>query len=143
MPMIVTDKGADQILKAYFNDSWPASKDLTINLFVNDYDPTETSELADFVIADGGGYAAKVLSCGSWTVTPANDPSDAIYAEQVWTFTGPLTGLASVYGYVVTDADSIVVFAEKLGTGFPFQPLLNGDTISVTPKFQASKGTPA
>lgn len=144
MPMVVADIGADEILKTYFNNARPSGgNNLTLKLYTNNYTPVDTSTAGSFTEASGAGYAAKTLTNGSWTVTPANDPSDAVYAEQTWTFTGALAGSASVYGYFVVDADGTLIFAELLGTGFPFQPLLNGDQIKVTPKFQASKGTPA
>jgi hypothetical protein len=143
MPLLVTDKGSEMILKAYFNNAWAAGgNDLTLNLFTNNYTPVDGSVIGNFTLATGGGYIAKNLARGSWTIG-TNDPRDAIFAEQTFTFTGPLTGNASVYGYVVTDADNNVIFAELLGTGFPYQPLLNGDSVKITPKFQASKGTPA
>ncbi len=141
MGLVLADVGADIILKAYFNNSWAAGgKDLTIKLYTNDYTPLDTSTAVSFTEASGGGYASKTLSNGSWTVTPANDPSDAVYAQQTWTFTGALDGGATIYGYFVIDADSVLVYGERLGTSFT--PANNGDQLKVTPKFQMSKGTP-
>ena len=88
--------------------------------------------------------AAISLANGSWTVTPANDPSDSVYAEQTFTFTGPLTTNTTIYGYYLEDNDGstgVAVFAELLGT--PFVPANNGDTLKLTVKFQLSKGTHA
>lgn len=143
MALILADIGADQILKAYFNNAWPTSKDLALKLYTNDYTPVDTSAKANFTEAAGGGYDDKHLSNASWTVTPANDPSDAVYAEQTWTFTGPLTGNATVYGYFIVDDNGAgeLVWGERFATSFT--PANNGDQIKVTPKFQMSKGTPA
>jgi hypothetical protein len=142
--MMLTDLGADQILKAYFNNVWPASKNLKLRLFVNNYTPVQGSALGNFTEAVGGGYAAISLVNGSWTVTPANDPSDAVYAEQTFTFTGALTTNLTVYGWYLEDNDGttgVVIAADVLPA--PQTPASNGDTIKITPRVQLSSGTPA
>jgi hypothetical protein len=141
MAIVLADVGADIILKAYFNNSWAAGgKNLTLKLYTNNYTPLDTSVAGSFTEASGGGYAAKTLSNGSWTVTVGNDPSDAVYAQQTFTFTGELSGAASVYGYFVVDADGVLLLAEKFA--YSFTPRYNGETLKVTPRFQLSKGTP-
>ena len=142
MGLILADVGADTILKAFFNNVWPSGgKNLTLKLYTNNYTPLDSSVAGDFTEASGGGYAAKTLTNGSWTVTPADDPSDAVYAEQTWTFTGALAGSATIYGYFVIDADGTIVLGEKFD--YSFTPAKNGDQLRVTPKFQMSKGTPS
>ncbi len=43
MALLVTDKGSEQILKAYFNNSWPAGgNDLRIDLYTNNYTPVKS-----------------------------------------------------------------------------------------------------
>lgn len=141
MAIVLADVGADTILKAFFNNSWPAGgKNLTLKLYTNNYTPLDTSVAGDYTEASGGGYAAKTLTNGSWTVTVGNDPSDAVYAEQTWTFTGALAGTATVYGYFVIDSDGVLVLGEKFD--YSFTPAKNGDQLRLTPKFQLSKGTP-
>jgi hypothetical protein len=143
MALVLADLGADQILKAYFNNDFPASKNWKLRLFTNDYTPVDTSTLGSYTQASGGGYGAIDLSNGSWTVTPANDPSDAVYAEQTFTFTGALSGNATIYGYYIEDnagSSGVAVYGERLATSFT--PANNGDTLKITPKFQMSKGTP-
>ena len=140
MALVLTDLGADEILKTYFNNARPAGgNNLTLRLFCNDVTPAQTG--ISYTEATGGGYAAKTLTNGSWTVATANDPSDAVYAEQTFTFTGALTTNTTVYGYYVTDADHTVLWAETLTAAFT--PANNGDNIKITPKFQLSSGTPA
>jgi len=144
MALVLPDVGADQILKAFFNNSWPASKNLKLRLYATNVTPLQTSVLGSFTEAAGGGYAAITLTNGSWTVNVGNDPSDAVYAEQTFTFTGALTTNPTVYGYYLEDNDGsagVLVYAELFGT--PFTPANNGDNIKVTPKFQLSSGTPA
>lgn len=141
MALVLADVGADQILKAYFNNSWPASKNLKLRLYTNNYTPVDTSVVGSFTEMSGAGYAAISLTNGSWTVTVGNDPSDAVYAEQTFTFTG--SG-STIYGYYIEDNDGstgTLVWAELFGS--TYTPANNGDTLKVTPKFQLSKGTPA
>lgn len=141
MALVLADVGADQILKAYFNNSWPASKNLKLRLYTNNYTPVDTSVVGSFTEMSGAGYAPISLTNGSWTVTVGNDPSDAVYAEQTFTFTG--SG-STIYGYYIEDNDGstgTLVWAELFGS--TYTPANNGDTLKVTPKFQLSKGTPA
>lgn len=138
MALVLTDIGADEILKTYFNNTRPTGgNNLTLRLFATDVTPAQTG--ITYVEAVGGGYAALTLTNGSWTIAPANDPSDAVYAQQTFTFTGPLTTNGAVYGYYITDADATVIYAEAFAS---FEPLINGDNIKITPKFQLSSGTP-
>lgn len=142
MALVVTDIGADEILKTYFNNTRPVGgNNLTLKLFTNNLTPLDTHTAGSFTEATGGGYAAKTLTNGSWTVTVANDPSDAVYAQQTFTFTGPLTTNPTIYGYMIVDGDGTLILAELFAQSFT--PANNGDTIQLTPKVQMSKGTPS
>lgn len=139
MALVLTDVGADEILMTYFNNTRPAAgNNLTLRLFVNNVTPAQSG--VSYTEATGGGYAAITLTNGSWTIASANDPSDATYAQQTFTFTGPLTTNTTVYGYYVTDADDTVIYAETFSS---YTPATNGDNIKITPQFQLSSGTPA
>jgi len=140
MALVLADVGADAFLKARFNNDWPASKDLTLKLFVNNIGTvTDTMNTASFTEATGGGYISKTLTCGNWTIDTAHDPSDAVYAEQAFIFTGPLTTNLNVYGYYVVDGNDILQWAETIPQ---FTPVSNGDQLAITVRFQLSKGTP-
>lgn len=149
MAMVVADIGALNILKAYFNNTRPSNSlglasanDLQLRLFATNVTPNAngTDTAATFTQAAGGGYAAKTLTNGSWTCAASN-PADATYAIQTWTFSGVLTTNATIYGYYIVDSDGVLVTAEALTA---FTPTSSGtDTFSVTPKIQASYGTPA
>jgi hypothetical protein len=141
MAMVFTDAGIDAVFKAYFNNDFPVDKDLTLKLFATNVTPTQTTVAGDLTEASGGGYAAKTLTNGSWTVTPANDPSDVIYAVQTWTFTGALTTNGTIYGYYVVDDDGTLLWAELLDVAYT--PTANGDQLLITPKVEGSSGTPA
>jgi hypothetical protein len=140
MSLVFGDTGAESMLKARFNNQWPTVKDLTIKLFTNNIVPTDDHTAVDYTEAAGGGYALKTLTCGSWTINPANNPRDAVYAEQIWTFTGALSGSATVYGYFVVDDDGVFQWAEQISP--VMAPANNGDQLKITPQFQLSKGTP-
>jgi len=143
MALILTDVGADEFLKIIFNDDRAtAGNNFFLRLFVNNVTPAQSG--VTYTEAVGGGYEATqasngTLTNGSWTVTTGNDPSDAVFAQKTFTFTGPLTTNTTIYGYYVTDADDVVLWAEKFSTSFT--PADNGDNIKITPKFQMSSGT--
>lgn len=139
----IPDEGAQAILEIVCNDTRPAGgNNLTLKLFCNDITLSDSDTDSTFTEASGGGYAAITLTSGSWTV--ASDGSGvmtASYAEQTFTFTGPLTTNTTVYGYYVVDADDTVICAELFDSGVT--PVANGNYIAVTPQLQASKGTPS
>lgn len=141
--MNIPDEGAGAVLEIIFNDNRAAGGDnFTLKLFCNNITLSDSDTDATFTEATGGGYAAITLTNGSWTV--ASDGSGimtASYAEQTFTFTGPLTTNTTVYGYYVVDADDTVICAELFDSGIT--PVANGNYIKVTPQMQASKGTPS
>ncbi len=141
MALTLSDIGADAILEAYFNNDWPTSKDLTLKLFATDVTPAQTDTASTYTEATGGGYADITITNGSWTVASANDPSDAVYAQQTFTFTGPLTTNLNIYGYYVVNDDGTLLWAERLASAFT--PTTSGDTVKITLQFQLSSGTPA
>ena len=139
MALVLTDVGADEILKVFFNNDRPTGgNDLTLRLFATNVTPAQSG--VSYVEATGGGYAAIILTNGSWVVATGNDPSDATYAQQTFTFTGALTTNGTVYGYYVTDDDDTVIYAEAIT---PFTPVSSGDNVKITPAFQMSSGVPA
>lgn len=110
------------------------SEDLFLRLYSNNYTPTETDTLASFTEVAGGGYAAKTLGWGSWTIN-SGAPSYGIYTRQEWIFTGPTT-LTNIYGYYVTDVLGVLRWAERFVVT-PIAPIA-GSKIRVTPRFEAS-----
>jgi hypothetical protein len=143
MAIVLADVGADIILKVMFNNTRAGGgNNFKLKLFATNVTPTQTSTAGSFTEAAGGGYVAggKALTNGSFTVTVGNDPSDATYTIQTWTFTGALTTNTTIYGYYLTDADDVLICAETIT---PFTPANNGDQLSITFKFQLSSGTPS
>jgi len=143
MALVLADLGADVFLGTFFVAT--ALQNTLLKLYVTDVTPNAggADVIGDYTIAVGGDYADKTLTRGAgWTLTPADDPSDVIYTQQTFTFTGPLTTNGTIYGYVVTNAaGTVLLWAEKLAQSFV--PYNNGDQLLVTPKFQLSKGTPS
>jgi hypothetical protein len=131
MALVVPNDGEVDALSYYVNKSAP--QDLVLRLFTNNITPAETDVAATYTEAAGGGYASITLTGASWTVT-GGAPSDASYAQQTFTFTGVLTGNASVYGYYLTRVTSgKIAHAERFSDG-PYAIANNGDAIKVTPK---------
>lgn len=136
MALVLADVGASNIL----TDRFRATKDVTMRLYATNVTPTDASTNASFTEAAGGGYAAKTLSGGSWTIgDDGGGIIQAAYAEQTWTFTGALTTNGTIYGYEILDGTTLL-WAELIST--PFTPATNGDQLKITPVFKLSKGTP-
>lgn len=115
-----------------------AAADLKLKLFSNNYTPGETSVVGSFTEVTGGGYVAKTLSVGNWTIT-SGDPSTAAYPAQTFSFTGAIGGSGNVYGYYITNVAGTVLYAagNLPGTVSPFTPS-NGGYVRITPTFAAS-----
>ena len=139
---VFNNAGIAQVLQAYFNNTFPANKNLTLKLFCNNITPADTDTTATYTEATGGGYAAITLTNGSWTVSNVGGIEQAAYALQTFTFTGPLTTNTTIYGYYIIDAavSPNVVTAQLLNA--PFTPVNNGDKQQVTPIVQGSHGVP-
>jgi hypothetical protein len=140
MAQTVANTGAGILLIARLNNQFPSNKDLTLRLYTNDYTPLKTSTAGNFTEAAGGDYAAKTLSCGSWTLN-AGPPKTCTYATQTFVFNGALNGSATIHGIYITDADGNLITAERDSVGF--QPLSNLDNYIVVVLIGASSGTPS
>ena len=130
MPLVFTNEGEARILSIALGAA--AQEALTLKLFASNTVPAETDTAATYTEAVGGGYAAVPLVGGNWVVTPG-DPTVAAYPQQAFTFTGPLTGNPTVYGYYVVGATSGKLYwAERLAAAFT--PANAGDGLKITLK---------
>jgi len=142
--MIMTsDVMALAVLNAYFT----TGQDLKLHLYTNNYAPTDVSTVSSFTEAAGGGYAAITLTGANFTNSIVGGIAQAAYATQTFTFTGPLTDNAGVYGYYVTDStNTYLLWAEQNldGNDDPYAIPVSvfGDHIDITPVYKLSKGTP-
>ena len=133
MTLLVPDAGEAIALKAFLNNTAP--QDQTLKLFTNNITPAETDVAGTYTEASGGGYAAKSLVGSNWSFTPGA-PSSANYTiTQTFTFTGALSGGATVYGYyVVQTGTGTLMWSEAEAA---FTPVNNGDNIIMTPTLTA------
>jgi hypothetical protein len=133
--VVPTLGGRTLALKNLLNNTAP--QNMSLRLFTNNVTPTVTSVAGDFTEAAGGGYAAKTLAGGSWTF--GNDGVDdglATYADQTWTFTGALTGSATIYGWFMVQVTSgIIVAAERLSD--TMTPAVANDALTLSPAIRA------
>lgn len=136
MAIVFQDSGCAKVLTEYFITSGGA---LTLKLFATNVAPADTDVAGTYTVASGGGYANKTLLAASWAESNVGGIEQVAYADQVFTFTGPLTTNPTIYGYYVVDGAGTLIYSEA---GTPFTPANNGDTYTVKPKFQFSKGTP-
>jgi hypothetical protein len=132
MTILVPNTGEVIALSLLVNKTAP--ENLVYRLFATNVTPAETDTAGSYTEAAGGGYAAITTTGANWTVT-GGAPSTAAYAQQTYTFTGPLTTNATIYGYYVTQATSgTLVLAETFTS---FTPAANGDNIKLTPQITA------
>ena len=128
------DTGAQSFLNARLNNVFPTNKDLTLFLFCNNVVPTDDFTFASYTVAVGGGYADKTLTCGSWSISLVGGIYQAVYTQQVFTFTGPLTTNLTIYGFGIKDADGAMITAELLTA--PVSPVASGNHLDITPLIQ-------
>lgn len=130
--LVVPNVGEVLQINALLGKTAPAVP-FTLRLFTNNHIPASTDVTGDYVEAAGGGYAAINLNPASWVTTPGA-PAVSLQPEQVFTFSGALTGPAAIFGYYVTDDDLVLLWAERRTAG-AFTPAGAGDFYAVTPRF--------
>lgn len=132
MTLVVQNSGEVAALSYLVNKATP--ENLVFKYFTNNITPSETDTAATYTEATGGGYAAITATGANWTIAAGN-PSVASYPQQTTTFTGPLTGNTTIYGYFVVRATSGDLVLSETFT--PFTPASNGDTLKLTPQITA------
>lgn len=132
MALVVCNNGEGDALQYFVNRASP--QDLVLRLNTNNITPAETDVAASMTEATGFGYASVTLTGASWGAPSEGAPSSIAYAQQTFTFTGPL---GNVYGYYCTRASSgRLAIAERFSDG-PYNIVNNGDQIKVTPAITA------
>lgn len=134
MAIIIPNAAEILWLKAVINHTAP--QNLVLKLFTNNYTPVAGSTEADFTEASGGGYASKSLTGSSWTVTTnGSGEAEATYASQTFTFTGALSGSATVYGwFLVQTSSGSLMAAERFSS--TYTPAVANDAIAFVPTLQ-------
>lgn len=139
MAMVIPVPSRQLFLKNWLNHTAP--QNAVLRLYTNNYtpvigSPSGGSVAADFTEAAGGGYAAKTLAGSSFTLGD-DGVNDALasYADQTWTFTGALTGSATIYGWFMTQATSGLLMAAELLSD-TYTPAVNGDSLTLAPRIR-------
>lgn len=130
MTILFPGKG-EQTALDYITGRTASTVPLTYKLFCNNITPAYTDTAGTYTEAAGGGYAAIALTGASWSAAAGSGPATTSYAQQTWTFTGPLTTNPNVYGYfAVLTTGGTIMLAEAFAV---FTPTANGDNIKLTP----------
>lgn len=132
MSLVIPNAGELLVLQYYLQ-----TVALTLKLYSNDYTPVEGTTTAAFTEVTGGGYTPKTLNIGDWILS-ASDPSNGVYSQQTFSFTGPTTAPGTIYGYYVIDNLGVTRWAERFpGANIPFTPI-NGSRIRLTPRLECT-----
>ena len=142
MGMVMAAGGLADMLGQVLNNIPVAGTDIVCHLYVTNISLDTLKTPSDFVEAVGGGYLAKTLTGGSWSIHQgdAGTIPNATYTQQEYIFTGPLTTNLVIYGYYLVNAAGHLLAAETLGA--PFTPYNNWDELKISPRIQFSHGTP-
>lgn len=121
--------GAELLALKAFVGHTAQSEGMNLRLFTSaGITPADTDTAATYTGSEaaGGGYAAKAIAAASWSV----GANPITYAAQTWTFTGPLTDNATIYGYFLTRTTAAdLMWSEKFAS--TFTPANNGDTYTI------------
>lgn len=129
MTLRIPNIGEDRLLGMALG-KYTQEASLTLKLFSSNTTPADTDTAGTYTEVSGNGYAAKTLANASWTITQGA-PTEAVYAQQEWTFTG---AAGNVYGYFIVGTTSgNLMWAERFTDG-PYDITASGDVIRVTPK---------
>ena len=130
MALVVPNSAEDIMLQNILNITAPQTP--ILRLYTNNFTPGEFDVEGDYNEASGFGYASVSLTPGSWTILEdsVGGPTLASYPQITFTFTG---NLGNVYGYFVTQSDSVgaLMWAERFSDG-PYNIVNNGDQVKVS-----------
>jgi hypothetical protein len=135
MALLTVDVGEVELLSRAVNKTAPDN--LRLKLYSNDKTPADADTVASYTEVTGSGYADKVLTGASWTVSSITNVATASYAQQSFDF----TGAANVYGYYVTNnAGTILLWAERFTSPTPpWMIPAGGGVVKVTPIITLNK----
>lgn len=133
----VPDVGALLHLNVLFGPT-PKVTAFTLQLITDANALADTDINTTHTVAAGGGYTDKVLS-NNPVIALNNGIAEAVWPVQTWTFTGALTGNATITGYQIL-AGTTLLHEENLTN---FTPSRNGDQIEFTPRMRLGNGVPA
>jgi hypothetical protein len=102
-------------------------------LYQNDYTPNPNTALADLIVADYAGFAAKTIA--AWGTAFVDVNGEVISLAPLETFTCTGGGMTNtIYGCYLTDATgAILTFAARFDA--PFGMAISTDAIPFVPRF--------
>lgn len=136
--LLTTDASGLLFLNILFG---PAGKltTFTLELFTDTNPITDSDTAASHTVATGGGYAARTFYPDAVSALSGGVPQ-AVWEEETFVFTGPLTGNPTIYGYRVVSSGTLL-WQELLS--IPFTPANNLDALSIVPRFKLGAGNPS
>lgn len=110
MAGLFTIYGDDEVFARYLHQN-PVAPALSLHLFTNDYDPTDTDVIGFFTECAFTGYSSVSLTNGSWVPTDTSGIGSVwAYPTISWTFTDG----GDLFGYWVQDDNTAaVIYAER------------------------------
>ena len=129
MAVVVPNQGEGIMLQNIVNAKTP--ENFIMKLYENNITPGETDTELTFTECTAPGYAAVTLTGASWGAPTEGDPTEIVFPQHTWTFTGAGNSQYGVFYVEETSGD--LVQAERFA-GAPLAIANNGDQIKVTPK---------
>jgi len=128
MPLKVPDLSERRLLDLLVG-AWSC----TVRLYKNDYTPTDTDTVANYVEADFNGYSAQAAV--GWSAATGDGLGRAFTQATQLVYTKAAGGTTNqIYGYYVTDAGGNLLWAER-DPNAPIPMVNTGDQYKVTPRF--------
>lgn len=130
MSQAVPSSSRARMLASIVNKTSP--EDLVLKLFTNDIVPRDDDDNLSYAEATGFGYAPITLDGKKWR-DEKGPPVSVQYAQQVFSFTGPI---GKLYGYyLVQEKSQKLMWAERFSDG-PYHVVYAGSKIEVTPRLE-------
>jgi len=133
----VSDVGGQLLLNILFGATAKPTV-FTLQLFTDSNALADADIYTTHTLASGGGYADLAMANDATITTNSSGIPIATWGAESFVFTGVITA-GSIKGYQVITGTTLL-FAETLSSAYT--PLVNGDTLTITPTFILGNGTP-
>ena len=130
MSQAVPSSSRGRMLALIVNAALP--ENLVLKLFTNDIVPRDHDDNLSYAEAIGFGYAHITLDGKKWK-QEKGPPVSVQYAQQTFSFTGPI---GKLYGYyLVQEKSEKLMWSERFADG-PYHIVYPGSKIEVTPRLE-------
>lgn len=133
--MLVVMKSACLTMLTQLVDTGMPLDGLLVKLFQNNVEPSPNDVAAEYDAADFAGYAASTAIVWGTPFLDSDGKATVVGDSKQFTSTGP-TPSNTIYGYYVTTAANVLVYAERFAT--PVLIDADDQAIVVVPEFQLS-----